>query len=135
MPKTKDPCKAYACKIQKCLNGNSIEYTNKFEYNFKLFIFLFNPIRSIWILNENAEKGFQEPDCSAVLQQMLDCCRKFKDRSLCCEGFDLNKEFDPENQKTVPSAGLSTFAIVPINFVIHFFFRILIWFARTGLSF
>lgn len=35
------------------------------------------------------ENKFQESACEEVLELMRECCRKYKDQSLCCEGIDI----------------------------------------------
>jgi hypothetical protein len=40
-----------------------------------------------------SENNWQESACQEVLESMRQCCLKWKDKSLCCEGIDLNKEY------------------------------------------
>ncbi|KAJ8974381.1 hypothetical protein NQ317_001533 [Molorchus minor] len=42
------------------------------------------------------ENKFQEPSCQRILEQMRDCCRKWKDKSLVCEGIDISDKPDPK---------------------------------------
>lgn len=37
-------------------------------------------------LNDN---NYQESACEEVLELMRECCRKYKDKSVCCEGIDI----------------------------------------------
>lgn len=78
MPQSKDPCKAVACKIQKCLKG-------KFDSNLTLII-LYNATN----LHNFPEHNYQEGSCLDVLQEMKECCRKWGDTSLVCSGIKVD---------------------------------------------
>ncbi|XP_044269913.1 cx9C motif-containing protein 4 [Tribolium madens] len=54
MPK-KDPCKVFACRIQKCLEDNK----------------------------------FQESACQYAIEDLHNCCRKWKNQSLVCDGIKI----------------------------------------------
>lgn len=93
MPKkTFDPCKANACKIQACLKG-------KWRYFLKYFLHIFF---NKTIFNIILENHYQEDKCLEVLEEMRQCCIKWKSVSLCCEGIDISKtikqEDDPEKK-------------------------------------
>lgn len=50
------------------------------------------------------ENKFIEERCYDVLEEMRQCCIKWKSVSLCCEGIDINKPYpltkkDTENKK------------------------------------
>ncbi|KAG5672209.1 hypothetical protein PVAND_002353 [Polypedilum vanderplanki] len=40
------------------------------------------------------ENKYQEDNCLEVLEQMRQCCIKFKSESLCCEGIDITKTYN-----------------------------------------
>jgi hypothetical protein len=55
MPK-KDPCKVFACRIQKCLEDNK----------------------------------FQESACQHAIEDLRNCCRKWKGQSVVCDGIKID---------------------------------------------
>ncbi|XP_044730013.1 cx9C motif-containing protein 4 [Chrysoperla carnea] len=59
-----DPCKKFACRIQKCLQ----------------------------------EHNFQEDRCQLEIEELRQCCVKWKSESICCSGIDIppKKEEAPE---------------------------------------
>jgi len=38
------------------------------------------------------DNWFQEERCAPILEDMRQCCIKWKSESLCCEGIDISKE-------------------------------------------
>lgn len=38
---------------------------------------------------QSTENKYQESACQEVLELMRECCRKYKDQSICCEGIDI----------------------------------------------
>ena len=82
--------------IQACLNGNN--------RNFKRSLICYLILVHIFFIVENS---FQEEKCHQVIEEMRQCCIKWKTSvSLCCEGIDLEKEYKTitkvpktENQK------------------------------------
>lgn len=85
MPKKPyDPCKVNACKIQSCLRG-------KFEISESCitsssFLIFFSHLQFI------PENSYQEEKCLEVLEEMRQCCIKWKSQSLCCSGIDIEKK-------------------------------------------
>lgn len=45
------------------------------------------------------ENQYQEDKCWEVLEEMRKCCIKWKSVSLCCEGIDLDKTYNPLEKK------------------------------------
>lgn len=51
------------------------------------------------------ENNYQEEKCLDVIEQMRQCCINWKSVSLCCEGIDIEKNYnptkkDPASEKT-----------------------------------
>lgn len=83
--------------IQACLNGNNINLERS------LICYLISDSYFFFLV----ENSFQEEKCHQVIEEMRQCCIKWKTSvSLCCEGIDLEKEYKTitkvpktENQK------------------------------------
>lgn len=77
----KDPCRKNACLIQTCLKG-------KYKYS---FVYLKNHLSYFMyeLFLQSTENKYQESACQEVLELMRECCRKYKDQSICCEGIDI----------------------------------------------
>ncbi|XP_028134820.1 cx9C motif-containing protein 4 [Diabrotica virgifera virgifera] len=45
------------------------------------------------------ENRFQEKPCQTVIEDMRDCCRKWKDKSFVCGGIDISKKRETANNE------------------------------------
>lgn len=46
-----------------------------------------------------SENKYIEERCFDVLEEMRQCCIKWKPVSLCCEGIDVNKSYNQTNEE------------------------------------
>ena len=110
---TKDynPCKKYACKIQKCLNGKILRCINIFD-NVSVFhlmkcctgithdVLLFvNSVNVVLLLIfPILENDFCDEKCENVIEELRVCCSKLKTPTTPCQGIG-----DPSSQKAKKS--------------------------------
>ncbi|CAG9855997.1 unnamed protein product [Phyllotreta striolata] len=45
------------------------------------------------------ENNFQESKCTSVINDMKECCRKWKNLSYVCQGMNLDTETDDQNER------------------------------------
>lgn len=45
------------------------------------------------------ENKFQEDACRIVIEDMRNCCKKWKDRSYVCEGIDTKEKSKTDNER------------------------------------
>lgn len=81
-----DPCKKPACLIQTCLKRL---YSLIIENNFFLFKIFERCNSNMCDVISPVENRFQESACEEVFELMRECCRNYKDQSICCSGIDI----------------------------------------------
>lgn len=86
MPKPKDPCKVFACRIQSCLKGKQYS-RNQLNHTVTYRLFFVS------------ENDFKEERCLDVLEDMRECCLLHQRESLCCSGIKLDKIYKNRSNK------------------------------------